>query len=110
VDRFLEPCLLLLVHCDEIHGYELLEAIRPFGFERNPVDITTIYRMLRQLEEQGFVSSRWETSGAGPARRLYHTTSAGDRNLAAWVEDLRATREVLGHFLDTYDAHMSDHP
>ena len=59
IDRFLESCLLLLLHCNEAHGYELLDGLKQFGFEQNPVDSSTVYRMLRGLEERGFVTSRW---------------------------------------------------
>lgn len=109
IHGFLEPCLLLLVHCDEVHGYELVEGLKAFGFEQNPVDPSTIYRALRDLEERGFVASRWDTSNAGPARRMYQTTEEGDRYLAAWIEDLRETDRVLHHYLDAYDAHMEAH-
>jgi PadR family transcriptional regulator, regulatory protein PadR len=105
--RFLEPCMLLLVHCDEIHGYELVDSLKPFGFEQNPVDTSTIYRFLRGLEERGLVSSRWDTSNAGPARRVYQTTEEGNRYLAWWVEDLRETDRVLHHFLTPIGAHAS---
>jgi poly-beta-hydroxybutyrate-responsive repressor len=109
IHRFLEPCLLLLVHCNESHGYELVDDLNPFGFEQNPVDTSTIYRFLRDLEDRGFVSSRWDTSKAGPARRVYQTTEEGDRYLAWWVDDLRETDRVLHDFLDTYDTHMEAH-
>jgi PadR family transcriptional regulator, regulatory protein PadR len=109
IHRFLEPCLLLLVHCQEVHGYELAESLNPFGFEQNPVDISTIYRALRDLEDRGLVSARWDTSNAGPARRVYQTTEEGDRYLAWWIDDLRETDRVLHHFIDTYDTHMEAH-
>jgi PadR family transcriptional regulator PadR len=109
IDRFLESCLLLLLHCNESHGYELLEGLKRFGFEQNPVDLSTVYRMLRSLEERGFVTSRWETEGGGPARRLYHITEEGDLYLGWWVDDLRETDQVLHTFLETYDSHMKVH-
>jgi PadR family transcriptional regulator PadR len=109
IHRFLEPCLLLLLHCNEGHGYELLAGLKEFGFQQNPVDSSTVYRFLRALEERGFVSSRWDTEGAGPARRLYEITEEGDRYLAWWVDDLRETDRVLHHFLETYDGHMEAH-
>ncbi len=109
IHRFLEPCLLLILHCDEIHGYELLEKLKPFGFEQDPVDLSTIYRILRTLEDQGLVLSHWDTSSAGPPRRLYQITAEGDRYLACWVQDLRETDRVLHHFLDTYQSHMQAH-
>ena len=109
IDRFLESCLLLLLHCDEAHGYELLEGLKQFGFARNPVDSSTVYRMLRGLEERGFVTSRWDTEGVGPARRLYQITEEGDRYLGWWVDDLRETDLVLHNFLEMYDSHMEVH-
>ena len=109
IDRFLESCLLLLLHCDEAHGYDLLDGLKQFGFEQNPVDSSTVYRMLRGLEERGFVTSRWDTGGGGPARRLYLITEEGDRYLGWWVDDLRETDQVLHNFLEMYDSHMKVH-
>lgn len=109
INRFLEPCLLLLLHCNEAHGYDLLEGLKQFGFEQNPVDSSTVYRVLRGLEKRGFVTSRWDTGGAGPARRLYRITEEGDGYLAWWVDDLQETDRVLHHFLKTYDSHMEVH-
>ncbi len=109
IHRFLEPCLLLLLHHSEAHGYELLEGLKPFGFEKNPVDSSTVYRFLRDLEKRGFVTSRWETGDAGPARRLYRITEEGDRYLAWWVGDLQETDRVLHTFLENYHSHMETH-
>jgi len=106
IHRFLEPCLLLLLRRSETHGYELLEGLKPFGFEQNPVDSSTVYRFLHALEERGFVTSRWDTGNAGPARRVYQIADEGDRYLAWWVGDLRATDLVLHRFLKTYDSYM----
>jgi poly-beta-hydroxybutyrate-responsive repressor len=109
IHRFLEPCLLLLLHRQQAHGYELLEGLKPFGFGQNPADLSTVYRILRDLEDRGFVISHWDTSSAGPARRQYTITDDGDRYLAWWVEDLKETDRALHSFLDTYDAHMEVH-
>jgi poly-beta-hydroxybutyrate-responsive repressor len=95
--------LLVLLRDNEAHGYELLEDLKPFGFEQNPVDSSTVYRFLRGLEERGFVTSRWDTASSGPARRLYQITEKGHGYLAWWVDDLRETDRVLHHFLDVYD-------
>ena len=106
--RVLEPCLGLLLHKQDAHGYELAEAIKSFGFdERNPVDASLIYRTLRWLERNGMVVSTWDTtSSAGPARRVYHLTEAGDRYLAAWMANLRETTRMLNAFLAEYERHM----
>jgi poly-beta-hydroxybutyrate-responsive repressor len=100
----------MLLYCNEAHGYELLEGLKPFGFEQDPVDSSTVYRFLRKLEARGFVTSRWDTASSGPARRLYQITEEGARYLAWWVEDLRETDRVLHHFLDSYDMLVVRHP
>lgn len=100
---------MLLLHCNEAHGYELLEGLGKFGFDQDPADSSTVYRVLRGLEERGVVTSRWDTGGAGPARRLYQITEEGDQYLAWWVADLRETDRVLHQFLETYDHHMEVH-
>ena len=109
ISRFLEPCLLLLFHCKEGHGYELLEGLRPFGFGENPAELSTIYRVLRDLEERGLAVSQWDTTNAGPARRQYRITRAGEQYLQWWVDGLRETDRCLHAFLDAYDAHMEEH-
>ena len=109
IQRFLEPCLLLLLHCNEAHGYELVDGLKPFGFDQNPADLSSVYRMLRGLEGQGYVTSRWDTASGGPARRLYQITREGDRYLGWWVDDLLETDRSLHYFLETYKTHMEVH-
>ena len=109
IHRFLEPCLLLLLHCHQAHGYELVEGLKPFGFEQYQADLSTVYRVLRGLEERGFAVSQWDTSNVGPARRQYTITEDGDRYLAWWVQSLRETDRTLHSFLDHYNAHMEVH-
>jgi poly-beta-hydroxybutyrate-responsive repressor len=99
----------MLLHCSEAHGYELLDRLNQFGFAQDPMSSSSVYRRLRRLENRGFVSSRWDTEGAGPARRLYQITEEGDRYLAWWVDGLRETDRVLHYFLEAYDEHMEVH-
>ncbi len=103
ITRFVEPCLLLLLHYDQTHGYDLQEGLKEFSVNQTPVDSSVVYRTLRDMEEAGMVVSSWETEGGGPPRRVYSITSLGDQYLARWVEDLRETDRVLHVFLTAYD-------
>ena len=103
IRRFVEPCLLLLLHRDRAHGYDLLEGLREFSVHQTPVDSSVVYRTLREMEQAGLVVSDWETEGSGPPRRVYSVTSLGDEYLARWVQDLRQTDRVLHAFLAAYD-------
>jgi len=104
ISRFLEPCLLLLLRNDASHGYNLSDGLQQFGFGEGFLDISVIYRLLREMEAQGWVASEWDTTGSGPPRRVYHVTSDGDAYLRWWIEDLRRTRDEIGRFIAAYEA------
>src|SRR5437762_14343504 len=98
--NFARPCLLLLLAESSAHGYELIDRMRPFGFEIN--DPASIYKSLRQMETEGLVTSTWELSSRGPARRVYELTSDGRDLLESWAMTLDLNRAILGRFLDRY--------
>jgi PadR family transcriptional regulator PadR len=106
ISRFVEPCLLLLLHRGDSHGYDLLERVEALGLGEETVDSSVVYRYLREMESRGFVTSSWDTQGGGPPRRVYQLTSEGDQYLAWWIAGLRKTRTVLDRFLEAYDEHM----
>lgn len=106
--RFMEPCLLLLLHRGSSHGYSLQDELKEFGFAEPGVDPSVVYRALREMEEQGLVTSTWDTEGSGPPRRVYRLTAQGDQHLARWVADLRETDQVLRDFFAAYDEHMEE--
>lgn len=102
IARFLEPCLLLLLREDAAYGYNLLDALRQFGFTRGTVDPSVVYRILREMEDAGWVSSQWDASSSGPPRRVYAVTADGEAYLAAWINDLRSTRDEIDQFIEAY--------
>jgi poly-beta-hydroxybutyrate-responsive repressor len=99
--NFLRPCLLLLLREQPAHGYELLERLRPFGFEGS--DPGGLYRSLRKLEGEGRVRSAWEPSSLGPARRIYEITRAGMEELHDRAKGLAEARGTLDTFLGRYE-------
>ena len=103
--NFLRPCLLLLLREQPAHGYELLERLRPFGFDRD--DPGRLYRALRALERERLVRSAWEASESGPDRRTYELTRAGMEHLHDAAAAIEGTRELLDVFLSRYGEFVS---
>jgi PadR family transcriptional regulator, regulatory protein PadR len=97
--RFLQPCLLLLIAEVPDHGYDLLDRLAAFGFERDPGGL---YRALRSMERDGLVRSEWRLSGAGPGRRRYELTTSGQERLQSWFETLCETRQIIESYLERY--------
>lgn len=109
IRRFVEPAVLLLLHERPTHGYGLLDGLTRLGLEAYPADQSVIYRILRDLEQAGMITSEWDTEDTGgPPRRVYQLTDEGKEHLKAWVEELRATDRILHRFLDAYDDHMDN--
>jgi poly-beta-hydroxybutyrate-responsive repressor len=97
---WLQPFLLLALQQWQSHGYALIRRMSMFGFEA--LDRGSVYRTLRQLEKDGLVSSDWDTSKDGPARRLYSLTDAGGAYLTAWAGALRGYQTMLDQFFSVY--------
>ena len=100
--NFARPCLLLLLAEAPAHGYELIDRLRPFGFDIG--DPASIYKTLRGMEQDRLVSSQWELSTRGPARRVYSLTSDGRDLLEAWALTLDQNRAILTNYLERYRA------
>ena len=98
--NLLVPYLLLALSFYRAHGYLLQQYLRALGFFG--VDITTIYRTLRQMEKQGLVDSSWDTEAQGPARRVYSLTPGGRLFLESWADALGQYREILDRFFRMY--------
>lgn len=95
-----EPVLLLCLRERDSYGYELMERSWEFGLA--DLNSPTAYRSLRQMEKEGVIESGWETSRAGPARRVYSITDAGIDYLRSWAEFLRSYQQTTKSFLRTY--------
>ena len=101
IERFQVAALLLLLRERKAHGYDLLERLPELvGDER--VDVGNLYRVLRRLEEQGLVSSEWDESVPGPAKRTYELTEPGREALERWATSLAETRERINRFLHRF--------
>jgi len=99
-----EPALLLLLHKGPTHGYGLINGLPEVGLGDYPIDPSTVYRVLRDLEAKGLVVSTWDSQvTSGPPRRVYQLTPACEAYLAEWMTDLSATDRVLSRLLEVYD-------
>lgn len=101
LSRFVEPAILLALQTgDAAHGYDLVAVANELQLTEVPIDAAAIYRALRQLEEDGLVTSTWDTSRPGPARRNYKLTPAGRHRLRDWIEVIERRAEALRNFVN----------
>jgi DNA-binding PadR family transcriptional regulator len=93
----------LLLREGEAHGYALLGEIERFGLDAERLDPSLLYRMLREMDEVGWVRSRQDEDSQGPPRRVYALTGEGEAQLEIWVQDLRRVREEIDRLLVAYE-------
>lgn len=99
--NFLIPLTLLHLRELNAHGYELMEKLTQFGIQS--VDQGNFYRILRQLEKDELVTSIWDTSSGGPAKRIYSITKGGEQYLEIWADSLGHYQKMLNQFFNLYN-------
>jgi len=102
---WLTTYLLMMLRSWNAYGYELVRQLALFGF--GAIDPANVYRALRDMERDGYVTSQWDTSvTSGPARRVYTITDAGLEALNLWSSALDNYRQSLDRFFNLYQGGM----
>jgi DNA-binding PadR family transcriptional regulator len=97
--RLLQPVLLLLIDKEKSHGYDLLDALAQY--QLGTIHPSMVYRVLREMESMGWVTSSWDAQQTqGPPRRVYTLTSLGQEAVEVWRSELRQVRGIIDNLLD----------
>ncbi len=102
ITGFLQPVLLLQLYGQDRHGYDLLQGLQEFISDAETYDPSIIYRIMREMEANGWVSSYEGTVSRGPRRRMYSLTLEGKEQLARWIVDLQKTKDEINNLLTVY--------
>ena len=104
IERFVEPCILLLLSKGAAHGYGLMEDLEKHCGEK--VDIGNLYRTLRKMEMNGWATSSWDKNESGQDRRTYSITKDGKEFLRTAASSLSKTDKLIHRFLEGYQANF----
>ena len=91
-----EYCVLALLAGRARYGYELVQVLS--GVEGMLVSEGTVYPILSRLKRDGLVATEWRESPAGPPRKYYRLTAAGEAALA----DFRAQWRIFAQAVETF--------
>ena len=83
-----------------LHGYGIARRIEQISGDRLQLNQGTIYPALLNLEQMGWISSKWGVSENNRRAKYYSITRAGRKQLAAEEENWRRTSEIMVRFLD----------
>jgi len=98
--RFVEPVLLfMLKKKGRSYGYELAAELREHALTDASIEAAALYKTLRQLEQNGCVTSEWDITGNGPAKRVYCLTLHGEEHLVEWITVLDHVARSMTRFV-----------
>jgi DNA-binding PadR family transcriptional regulator len=98
VSRFIEPVVLrILKERKKSYGYEIAECLAHYALTDATIEGAALYRTLRTLEANGYLSSTWE-AGDGPSRRNYELTCSGQVHLRDWAYLLETLGKAMIEF------------
>lgn len=97
-----EYAILGLLHERPLHGYAIA---RHFAADLDlglvcPQEMSNVYALLRDLQEQGLIVGERQQAGARPPRMVFHLTNEAEARLHSWLtEPVGRMREVRLDFL-----------
>ncbi len=93
----LEYCVLALLVDEERYGFDI---VRTLGEVDGMVTGEgTLYPLLSRLKKEGYVTTRWRESDAGPPRKYYKITPGGHTALVGFTSQWRAFRDAVDDLL-----------
>ncbi|MGB9857161.1 MAG: PadR family transcriptional regulator [Dictyoglomaceae bacterium] len=95
--------ILVALGDKELHGYELINKISeilPGIIAKGIGGMGRGYRILRELEIQGLITSYWDIDKRGPARRIYKLTPKGKEVRKESIEYIKELKEYIERFLE----------
>jgi DNA-binding PadR family transcriptional regulator len=79
---------------DEHYGYEITKSLKNSGLK---VEEGTLYPLLRRLEKDELLSSRWDTGDSRP-RKYYAVTDYGKEVRENWLEFFKSINGSVEEF------------
>jgi transcriptional regulator len=82
-----------------LHGYGIARRIEQISKDLLQLNQGTLYPALLQMEQEGWIASRWGASEKNRKARFYSITAAGRRKLGKETEDWRRMSSTIERFL-----------
>lgn len=89
----IELYILTLLQEKERYAYEIMNQV--VNFSQIPIKAGTIYPLLKRLQRDALLTSRWQESSGGPPRKYYSLTKEGERCFKERMEKWEKMKTVL---------------
>jgi len=109
--RMLRPAVMGLLAAGAAHGYQLAQRLGQMKmFDCQEPDHAGLYRVLKQMEDEGLLTSAWDLAETGPARRVFTITADGAACLGQWKKTLAGYRDAVDEVLALLNRRGQERP
>ena len=91
--------LQTLARLEELHGFEIAEAIQHASADVLQVEEGSLYPALQRILMQGWVSAKWGRTAENRRARYYRLTAAGRKQLAREKESYARVTFAISRIL-----------
>jgi len=102
----LNLAILSLIKDKTVYGAEIHRVLKEKFNVEAPKPV--IYGLLRKMEYFGFIASKWDVEGGGPAKRVYKITEEGLEYLNSSLKSLRDAKKVIDLILAEDEKEVGD--
>ena len=89
------PIILSILNDGENYGYEIIRTLKNLSDSEIQWTDGMLYPVLRRLEKNGHVRSKWRVSESGKKRRYYRLAKSGIAHLQEYKKQWVITNRVL---------------
>lgn len=94
-----ELCVMALLYKRDYYGYDLSEYLS----SRLEISDGTVYPILRNLKDAGFVTTYLSEESGGPPRKYYSVTQTGKKEFLKNKEEWEAFTQIVKQILEEKD-------
>lgn len=95
--------ILVALEDKELHGYELIGRISdifPGMIGKGVGEMGRGYRILKELEMEGLITSYWDVNETGPARKIYRLTPKGEELRKENIKYIKEIKKCIEKFIE----------
>ena len=100
--KIIHACVLCELSKGPNYGYELMSKLPGFGIGEEDINISTLYRCLKKLEDDKLIESNWEEGTSGPDKKVYNITQDGVEDLKNTILFIEDRKNILENVLKCY--------
>jgi PadR family transcriptional regulator PadR len=100
--------ILRILYLTPMHGYRLLGEVNELMAGRKPMKTGSLYTILRRMEKDGLLESKWDEELSKLKRRIYRPSKEGIEILKNGRKRVEEQKRILDEMTTFYKEHFRE--